>query len=114
GRAVLGSTEAAARSFWRSVSDEAVAFPYRAPRSMLNVPISGARRFAADSYSRDRVDAVRRATGGTLNDVVMGMCAGALRAYLMDLDALPEDPLIACVPVSLRGDATADAQGTTG
>ncbi|CAN5390636.1 wax ester/triacylglycerol synthase family O-acyltransferase [soil metagenome] len=102
GRAVIGSTESAAKAFWRSFGDEAVAFPYRAPRSILNVPISGARRFAADSYDLQRVDAVRSATGATLNDVLMGMCGGALRAYLTDIGELPDDPLIACVPVALK------------
>lgn len=102
GRAVLDSAESAARSFWRSLDEEAVAFPYRAPRSILNVPITGSRRFAADSYDLARVDTVRAQTGATLNDVVMGMCAGALRAYLSDLGELPADPLVACVPVSLR------------
>ena len=45
-----------------------------------------------------------KAYGTTVNDVVMAMCATALRSYLMNQDALPEKPLIAMVPVSLRKD----------
>jgi diacylglycerol O-acyltransferase / wax synthase len=76
--------------------------PYRAPRTMLNVRIGGARRCAAQSWSLERIKAVKNAAGATVNDVVLAMCAGALRAYLTDLDALPGRPLIAMVPVNLR------------
>ena len=114
-KAVVGSGEAALRAIGRSINDQAVALPYRAPRSILNVPITGSRRFAAQSYALERINAVRSSTGATLNDVVMGMSAGALRRYLTELDALPEDPLIACVPVSLHtddGSSSAFASGS--
>ena len=39
------------------------------------------------------------------------MCAGALRHYLIDQNALPDAPLIAMVPVSLRTEAEADTGG---
>jgi diacylglycerol O-acyltransferase len=73
-----------------------------APRSMLNVPITGARRFAAQSWPIERIRRVGQAAGTTVNDVVLAMCAGALRGYLSGLAALPEEPLIAMVPVSLH------------
>ena len=76
----------------------------RAPRCILNQRITASRRFAAQSYSTDRMRAVAKAFDGTLNDVVMAMCAGALRRYLSDLNALPDKPLIAGVPVSLHRD----------
>ncbi len=78
--------------------------PFRAPRSMLNVPIGGARRCAAQSWSLERIAAVKDAAGTTVNDVVLAMCAGALRSYLSDLDALPDSPLIAMVPVDVRSE----------
>jgi diacylglycerol O-acyltransferase / wax synthase len=78
--------------------------PYRAPRSMLNVPIGGARRCAAQSWSLKRIATVKDAAGATVNDVVLAMCAGALRCYLSDLNALPDMPLIAMVPVSVRAE----------
>lgn len=45
---------------------------------------------------------MRRAIGCTFNDVVMTICSGALRRYLEAHDCLPDDPLIAMVPVSVR------------
>jgi diacylglycerol O-acyltransferase / wax synthase len=78
--------------------------PFRAPRTMLNVPIGGARRCAAQSWSLERIATVKDAAGATVNDVVLAMCAGALRFYLSDLNALPDSPLIAMVPVNVRAD----------
>ena len=51
------------------------------------------------------------ATGVTLNDVVLAMCAGALRAYLIEQNALPDRPLIAMVPVSLRSENDTSSGG---
>lgn len=101
-RALTGASEATLRQAVRSFQEQAAAMPYQAPRSPLNVSITGARRFAADDWPLERLGAVRRATGATLNDVLMGMSAGALRRYLLDLGELPDDPLVAMVPVSLR------------
>ncbi len=84
--------------------EQQLTLPLRAPRTMLNVPIGGARRCAAQSWPLDRIKAVKNAAGVSLNDVVLAMCAGALRAYLDDYDALPDAPLVAMVPVSLRND----------
>ena len=102
GRALTGASRAAVRSITGAVRDEAIRLPYQAPRSILNVPISGARRFAADKWEFDRIRRVGKALDGTINDVVMAMCAGALRRYLEGLDALPDQPLVSMVPVSLR------------
>jgi diacylglycerol O-acyltransferase len=76
--------------------------PGTAPRTMLNVPITGSRRFAADSWDLDRIKTVARAADATVNDIVLAMSASALRDYLISQDALPTAPLIAMTPVSLR------------
>lgn len=85
--------------------------PFAAPRTMFNVKIGGARRFAAQSWPIERFKRVKAAAGVTLNDVVLATCAGALRAYLLEQNALPDAPLIAMVPVSLRSEAEANAGG---
>lgn len=76
----------------------------RAPECILNQGITGSRRFAAQSYSLDRIRDVGRERNATINDVVLAMCASALRRYLIDLDALPNKPLVAMVPLSIRRD----------
>lgn len=90
---------------------QAAALPLQAPRSMFNVAITGSRRFAAQTWPLKRVRAVARAGEATVNDVVLAMCSGALRQYLLEQDALPGAPLIAMTPVSLR---KGEADGQTG
>ena len=82
--------------------ESAEAQPFHAPPTMFNVRISGSRRFAAQSYELARFKAIGKAAGATVNDVTLAVCAGALRRYLMMHDALPDKPLIAMVPVSVR------------
>ncbi len=78
-----------------------------APATPWNKPITAHRRFAMRGTSLENLKALKNATGGTLNDVVMAICAGALREYLIKHDALPDKPLRAMVPVSIRtGDET--------
>ncbi len=73
----------------------------RAPKTMLNGPVGGARRFAAQSWAIDRIQGVAKQSGTTMNDVVLAMVAGALREYLLEQNALPDEPMLAMVPVSL-------------
>ena len=77
---------------------------YDAPECILNQKITGSRRFAAQSWSMSRIKAVGKAYDATLNDVVLAMCASALRNYLISQNALPEKPLVAMVPMNLRQD----------
>lgn len=87
-----------------AVRDQAATLPGQAPRSMLNVPITGSRRFAADDWDLARIRAVGKKADATINDVILAMCAHALRDYLIEQDALPDQPLVAMTPVSLRTD----------
>lgn len=75
----------------------------QAPRCQFNGKISGSRRFAAQSYSMPRIKAVARAYQATSNDVILAMCGSALRRYLEARNELPDIPLIASIPVSVRG-----------
>ena len=77
---------------------------FQAPNSILNSRITGSRRFAAQSYSAPRIKRIARTLEATTNDVVLALCGAALRRYLLELNALPDEPLIAVVPVSVRKD----------
>jgi WS/DGAT/MGAT family acyltransferase len=99
---IAGLGPAAARAAVRSLTDRSGYLPSTAPKTILNGPINGSRRFAAQSWSMEAVRAIGKATDTTINDVVLAMCSGALRYYLEELDALPDAPLIAMTPVSLR------------
>jgi len=74
----------------------------RTPRTPLNAPISGERGFAFGSVSLGDIKRVRQQYGGTVNDVVLALCTSVLRAWLREHDALPDVPLVAAVPVSVR------------
>ena len=82
------------------------------PRTPFNKAISGHRVYATSSLPLPDVKAFAKSRGVTINDVVMALCAGALRRYLAEHAALPEKPLTAGVPVSMRpvGDAQLNNQ----
>jgi WS/DGAT/MGAT family acyltransferase len=74
----------------------------RAPRTSLNGRISAHRRVAFASLPLADVKAVKDALGVTVNDLVVAVCAGALRTWLADRGELPPEPLLAMIPVSVR------------
>ncbi len=73
-----------------------------APKTPINVSITNQRSFSSLSFFLADIKHVAKGNGVTLNDVVMGICSGALRRYLADLHCTPEHSLLAAVPVSLR------------
>jgi diacylglycerol O-acyltransferase / wax synthase len=85
--------------------------PGRAPATPFNRAITPHRRFAFRSVDLGTVKTVKKAFGVSVNDVVMAMCAGALRHWLVDHDALPGQPLVAMIPVSVRDPASQGALG---
>lgn len=85
--------------------------PYSAPDSVLNGPITPQRRVATQSFELARLRALAVGTGGTLNDVLLALCAGGLRRYLKELGQLPEQALVASMPVSVRTGDEADTKG---
>lgn len=73
-----------------------------APKTPFNATITRERSYAARTISLGDAKAIGKASGAKLNDVVMAICAGALRRYLQEKGQLPDKPLIAGVPISLR------------
>lgn len=80
---------------------------FDAPMSILNQRISASRRIAAQSYDMQRFNDIADKLDVSMNDVILAVCSGAIRRYLLKLDALPNKPLIAFVPMSLRSDDSA-------
>lgn len=77
---------------------------FDAPMSILNQRISASRRIAAQSYDSQRFRDIASCLDVNMNDVVLAVCSGAMRRYLVSMNALPTKPLIAFVPISLRRD----------
>jgi WS/DGAT/MGAT family acyltransferase len=80
----------------------AATFPFQAPRTSLNRVITPHRDFAFCSLPLADIKAIKNAFSATVNDVVLGICTGALRRYLADRGELPGKPLIAQVPVAVH------------
>jgi diacylglycerol O-acyltransferase len=90
------------RALGRGIRNQTSPLAVHAPRTILNQPLPGAPRLAAQDWPLERIQAIGGTTGTTTREVVLAMCSGALRHYLLALDALPEPTLIACVPVGVR------------
>ncbi|MCD5420005.1 wax ester/triacylglycerol synthase family O-acyltransferase [Rhodococcus pyridinivorans] len=101
---VTGFVPALAGTVNRALRGGGGSLSLAAPNTVINVPISGTRRFAARSWPLARLRAVARAADATVNDVVLAMSSGALRAFLSEQGALPHKSLVAMVPVCLRPD----------
>ena len=82
--------------------EDVLRIPFEAPISILNGRIRAPRRFATQRYDIERLKSVARAANCTLNDVVLCLCGGALRRFLDELGELPDKPLTAGIPVSVR------------
>jgi WS/DGAT/MGAT family acyltransferase len=75
-----------------------------APRTPWSGPAGMRRRVAFGSASLDDIKIVKSAFGGTVNDAVLAACTLTLRRYLEARDALPEQPLVCAVPVSVKSE----------
>jgi diacylglycerol O-acyltransferase / wax synthase len=107
---VSGAAKRVSRSLLRS-RPRHVRTSYKAPKTSFNGRISPHRRFAFGRLELDDVKRVKNDHGVTVNDVVVSICAGAARRWLIEHDELPVDPLVAQIPVSVR---TSEQEGTYG
>lgn len=102
---LAAKVDAAVRRIGQRREDQSSVVPRSttpAPRTPWNKAISPHRRFAMRTASLEDIKRLKNATGATVNDVIMAICAGGLRSYLLRHDALPERPLRVMVPVSIR------------
>jgi WS/DGAT/MGAT family acyltransferase len=84
--------------------DPGNAAAFRSPKTVFNGRLHAARRVATQCFEVDRLSRLAKKAGVSLNDVVLSICAGALRKYLIERSELPEKSLTAGVPVSMRAD----------
>lgn len=88
---------------------DALVGPFTGPKSVLNGRVNQARRFATQQYDLAELKALAAKADCSLNDIVLYLCATALRRFLGELDQLPKAPLTAGIPVNVR---PADDQST--
>ncbi|GAA4885593.1 wax ester/triacylglycerol synthase family O-acyltransferase [Saccharopolyspora cebuensis] len=111
-RAAVADATATVRKVGRAVGGVASAVRTAvvpAPSGPLNGPTSTQRRFAVARAKLDDLRAVRQAHGGTINDVVLAVVAGALGNWLLSRGEMagPSSTLRAMVPMSIRGSSGA-------
>ena len=104
-RIVAPTVDGVVKTIGRARSGTAMAAPLRAPRTSFNGTITGHRTMALIDLDLADIKAVKNATGTTVNDVVLALAGGALRAYLEERGELPSSSLLASVPVSVRDDS---------
>jgi diacylglycerol O-acyltransferase / wax synthase len=86
----------------RARGGRTMAAPFTAPPTPFNASISGRRNIAFTELDLDDVKTIKKRFNVTVNDVVMALCSGALREFLLDRGALPKTSLLATVPVSVH------------
>ncbi|MFO1493045.1 MAG: wax ester/triacylglycerol synthase family O-acyltransferase [Lysobacterales bacterium] len=103
----IGSLPDIARAFGSMIGalrnkEDTLQIPFDTPTSIINGRIHGPRRFATQRFELARLKKLAEVSGSTLNDIVLALCGGALRRFLVELGELPDKPLTAGIPVSVR------------
>lgn len=106
-RGQAGSVPNIARAFGALVGAvrnkaDVLAVPFDAPLSVINGRIHAQRRFATQRFDLERLKRIAENAGVTLNDIVLALCGAALRRFLIEIDELPDKPLTAGIPMSVR------------
>ncbi len=85
--------------------------PVKAPKGPYGAPVSPHRIFGFGSMPLADIKTVKNAFAVKVNDVIVSLVAGAVRADLMSRGELPDEPLVVFVPISVR---TEEERGTFG
>ncbi len=83
-------------------AEDVMRLPFTAPRTIFNSEIDPSRRIITCDLPFSRVRAMAKQSGGSINDVLLSICGGALRRYLREVDALPRKSLLAGMPVAVK------------
>jgi diacylglycerol O-acyltransferase len=86
----------------RARSGLTMAAPFAAPKTRFNAKVTGHRNVAFAQLDLEDIKTVKNHFGVKVNDVVLALVAGVLRTFLLDNDELPENTLVAMVPVSVH------------
>jgi diacylglycerol O-acyltransferase len=86
----------------RARSGLTMAAPFAAPQTAFNAAITGHRNIAYAQLDLEDIKKVKNRFNVKINDVVMALCAGVLRQFLLDRGELPDTSLVAMVPVSVH------------
>ena len=74
----------------------------KVPRTRFNKVVSQNRVFEGVTFKLSDIKQVKNKVGGTVNDVVLAVCAGAMRRYLLSKEELPAESLVTMCPVNVR------------
>jgi diacylglycerol O-acyltransferase len=87
-----------------SIQKEFSASKFPVPMTIFNGSISAKRTWGTAILSFDRINSLKKVMGGSINDIIVAICAGAIRRYLSEKEKLPLHPLVANVPISIRNE----------
>ena len=85
--------------------------PVSAPRTRFNTKISPHRVFDARVFDLNDFRDIKNAAKMTINDVVLTVCGGALRQYMLDKKELPQESMVAMIPINVRTEEEKMAAG---
>lgn len=101
-KAVPATVSTIVKTVNRARDGEAMAAPFNAPSTPFNAEITGERSIALAQLDFEDVKRVKNRFGVKVNDVVLALCAGALREFFLDRGELLGKPLVAVVPMSVH------------
>jgi diacylglycerol O-acyltransferase len=110
----LGQTAPKVQEALEQIRAGTLKLPSSAPRTRFNGSVDASRVFEAVTFELETIKKIKNVVGGTVNDVMLAICSGALRHYLIEKDELPEASLISLCPINTRTAETDSANLQTG
>ncbi len=96
------ATRGALHDYLRRDGQGSFLLPRGTPRSTLNRRINSQRRFATQQFSLRRISSLAERADCTVNTLLAYLCGSSLRRFFKEYNALPDESLIAALPVSLQ------------